>query len=106
MIGTNIDRRAFLKAIGATALAAALPLEVAVITFTGLYIEDAEFREALRFGGFRKDGDRAVVDVTIDTVQMWRAVRLQSDDGAVWYTRDEGQTWHDLWNDRHVEVEL
>ena len=76
MLPRAFDRRAFLKAIGATALVAALPFEMAAITFTEVHIDERILGHYLRIGNFRREGDHAVVDVMIDAADMWRAVSL------------------------------
>lgn len=87
-----MDRRDFLKSIGA-AFALSLPVEVsASLTITGWELRDG-WESLVTLGGPRMEGGQAFIEATFEAGRIWEYLRLVDSEGRQWQSIDEGITW-------------
>lgn len=88
-----MNRRDFFKQSIGAALGLSLPIKLsASLTIVDIKLLDS-FKETMQFHGHQIVDGQAVVNVTIDTVDLWRHVRLVDSEGREWQTDNEGKTW-------------
>jgi hypothetical protein len=71
-----------------------LPFEIdPTVTIVDVKVLDS-CREAMTFSTPRTENKELLIDVEVDTNELWKHIRLIDSDDREWYTDDKGQTWH------------